>query len=280
MKGDLYIDGNDASTLYGVGIAQSGLNGVAAFPPMASVNTTEWYDEDGIDADLLNPVLDARQVQVLFYCTLETGYASFIRLLEGTPYHTFNFAVIGLSLRLRLVSEDSINTVNGKGTFTLTMACDDDFLDGYTYAAPEKSISDTGFLIDGTDMALYGIRPTSGAREAIAKETPMRANLTVKAYGVAGQQYDDGASHYGTRDIAIPFNLKADTLTAFWARAKAFLHDLIQPRGRVIQFEGRQITVYYKSCTVNDIVPKPGGGLWCDFTMTFAVIADERMEDD
>ena len=57
MINRLFIDGNDAYLQYGVYVTSGGFNELVAFPPLKSVDSNDWQEEDGVEADLSAPVL-------------------------------------------------------------------------------------------------------------------------------------------------------------------------------------------------------------------------------
>ena len=66
MSGKLYIDGYDVYKQYGVYVTDGGWNTLVAMPPLKDVEKNDWQDEDGIEADLSNPVLNTREVSITF----------------------------------------------------------------------------------------------------------------------------------------------------------------------------------------------------------------------
>ena len=66
LKGRLYIDGEDIYTKYGVYVVKGGWNELIAYPPLKSVTYNDWQEQDGVEADLSNPVLNTHDVQIKF----------------------------------------------------------------------------------------------------------------------------------------------------------------------------------------------------------------------
>lgn len=48
MRGELYIDGKDAYTDFGVWITEGGYDGLLPFPELVEPDRNDWPDEDGI----------------------------------------------------------------------------------------------------------------------------------------------------------------------------------------------------------------------------------------
>ena len=57
LTGRLYIDGHDAYKKWGVYVVSGGWNELVAFPPLKSVESNDWQEEDGIEADASGGVL-------------------------------------------------------------------------------------------------------------------------------------------------------------------------------------------------------------------------------
>ena len=63
MRGELYIDGKDAYTDFGVWITEGGYDGLLPFPELVEPDRNDWPDEDGIEPDLEKPTLKPREAQ-------------------------------------------------------------------------------------------------------------------------------------------------------------------------------------------------------------------------
>jgi hypothetical protein len=154
----LLIDGQDIYSQYFVLVAASGYKDLAAFPPLKSVESNDWAEEDGAEFDLSAPRLDSREFSIHFaFYGNDARFGSFIKLLSDGAYHDFNFIEIGKTYRLRLVSQPDMSQVQTLGKFSLKFA--DDFpLSGYTYSEPQSNIvPQRGYELDGRDLSDYGI---------------------------------------------------------------------------------------------------------------------------
>ena len=63
MSGRLYIDGQDVYKQFGMYVSDNGWNELVAMPPLKSVDSNDWNEEDGIEADLSAPVLNTRDIR-------------------------------------------------------------------------------------------------------------------------------------------------------------------------------------------------------------------------
>ena len=122
MQGRLYIDDIDAFAAWGVYLQDGSGKNVVQMPPLKAVNTTEWAEYDGIEADLSNPVLDSRSLQLAFHVTDITGADLFYDTLITSVYHNFRFPRIDKTYRLRLTSCGGISLYRRHGILTLTFA--------------------------------------------------------------------------------------------------------------------------------------------------------------
>ena len=109
MKNNLYIDGTDAFTRFGVFIAEGGHNEVVAFPALKAPEVSnDWAEYDGIEVDLSDPKLDTKELEIKFNAVGMYQTGDFISLLSDGAYHTFEFKRIGYTCKLRLVSEVNV----------------------------------------------------------------------------------------------------------------------------------------------------------------------------
>ena len=65
MRGELYIDGKDAYTDFGVWITEGGYDGLLPFPELVEPDRNDWPDEDGIEPDLEKPTLKPRELNIM-----------------------------------------------------------------------------------------------------------------------------------------------------------------------------------------------------------------------
>ena len=66
MTGKTFIGGTDIYTAFGAFVTDGGYEDLAQFPPLKAVDYNDWFEDDGIEADLSKPVLDTRTVSVPF----------------------------------------------------------------------------------------------------------------------------------------------------------------------------------------------------------------------
>lgn len=269
MTGKLYIDGIDAFDCYGVFVVENGYTTLLSWPALKKVESIEWPDEDGIDADLSAPVLDSREFTVNFGTVDTERAAAMIELLSDKAYHSFDFREIGKVFRLRLVSQPKKNVFYRLEKFDLQLA--DDFpLTDYTYSAPvsDGSVSQRGYEIDGRDLSEYGVWVLEGSDNEILKCPAVKKNLVQNIGILAGAIYDGETVVYQSKEVALKCLIRGNAVM-FWHNYNALLHDLTRPGERSLYMEstGEEYPCYYKSAAVSkcNVIR---GHIWCEFSVT------------
>jgi hypothetical protein len=272
MTGNLYIDGLDAYTNYGVYITSSGYRDLICFPPAKAVSSVDWPEEDGIDADLSELRLDTKEVSVSFGAHGNKTKA-FFELLSDKAYHTFDFRQIGRAYRLRLVSESSLALKRDLRAFTLRFADDFPLSSGYVYVPPLSSqsllsLQSSPYTLDGRNLADYGICILKGSLAEILKTPAVKRNLLQNITARHGAVYDGKTVKFQSKEVKLTCLMRADTSAEFWRNYDALLYDLIRPGERILHVDhtGYSYPCYYKSCNVAEFFPD--GKIWFKFDLT------------
>lgn len=270
MAARAYIDNKDIYTEYGMYALQGAYNELVCMPSLKKVNSNDWQEEDGVEADLESPQLDTKSVSLKFGITSQRGYKTFITALSNGSYHLFNFSEIGHNYRLRLTGMGSINIVGD--LYVVSLKFTDDFpLNGYTYQAPTGNpITTTGdILLDGRALECYGVTPLYGTLEELEKMPEVKQNLLRNIEAKSGAIYDPLNVTYKSKDTKLSLLMRAASLSEFWQNYNAFLYDLIRPQERRLYAKQTDTTYscYYKSCNVTEFVPK-AGKIWFKFGLT------------
>jgi len=269
MTGKLYIDGKDAHALYGVFATEGGCGGLACWPPLKGVESNDWAEEDGIEADLSAPVLDSRELDITFaHRGPAPGLAAFLGLLSDMAYHAFGFPEAGRTHSLRLVGQPDVSIAPGMGLFTLRFA--DDFpLDGYVYREPGSTMSSpAGAALDGRGLSDYGLCLLRGSEAEILKSPAVKKNLLRNIRSRPGAIYDGGPVVFQTKEARLNCLMRAGTPQEFWRNHSALLYDLVRPGERALHVAatGREHACHYKSCSVDRFFP--AGRMWLLFSIT------------
>ncbi len=273
--GCLFVDGVDVFERFGVYVIDGGWDSLLAFPPLKTVPSNDWQEEDGLECDLSAPVLNTRDVTLKFAVRGEVeNLYGFLSLLSDKAVHSFRCEEIGRTFRLRLVSQSSLEYYGLLGFVSLKFA-DDYPLDGYTYEAPTDGgiAPQTDYKIDGVPFSDYGVVLLQGSVAEIARVPSVKTALLRNITTQEGAEYDgDSPVTYKSADINLPCLLRAGTLTEMWRNWYALLYDLTQPEERTLYCSLLQceIPCHYKSCAVSDF--SIAGRIWIQFTLTLTTI--------
>jgi hypothetical protein len=272
MTGKLFIDGLDAYTQFGVYVTEGGYNDLVAYPDLKNIQSNDWPEENGIEPDLASPVLDSKTFSVKF--ALCGGYAhmkALIDSLSDEAYHVFNFAEIGRTYNLRLISQSGISIAGDLRVFSLSFA--DDFpLSGYSYLAPDTTIpQSTSYKIDEVNLTAYGVIVLAGTLSEIEKIPDVKRNLYVNIESQPGATYDNGIVRFKSKEVTLKCLLRATTLTQLWRNYNALLYDLTRPGERKLYASGTglEYPFYYKSSSVKSFFPTDK--IWLEFDLTLIV---------
>lgn len=270
MKGVLYIDGVDVFSAYGVSVSDYAYADLVCLPGLKPISFNDWHEKNGIDPDLSCPLIDAQEVSIPFSVNnANTSYNAFISKISDGAYHLFNFASLGVTKKLRLKSCGDLDSVSGLSSFTLIFS-DDDPMNGYVYSEPVSNIAPLGdFLIDGIDVASYGIRMLDGTMDSINRKPDVKENLVVNPSLKNGVFYDDSKVTFKSRTAELNCFMRASSSQEFWQNRNALLYDLVRPEERVLTVAkiGKQIPCFYKGCSVSCFFPDKGK-FWFEFTLS------------
>lgn len=270
MNGRLFIDGHDAYTDYGVYVVQGGWNELIAMPPLKAVEYNDWHEDNGIEVDLSEPVLDTREVVIMFAMKdVYNDYNSFVELLSDNAYHTFDCVYIGRVYRLRMVGMPWRVSEGSMSVLSIKFA--DDFpLYNYTYKMPIRTIlQEVTYLIDDKSLSNYNVRVLRGTLASLTKMPDVKPNLLINSSTQSGASYDNSEVTFKGKDVVLSCLMTADDLTTLWRNYDALLYDLTRPNARM--FGGSRLEdtypCYYKSCQVEDFYPDEGKA-WLVFHLT------------
>lgn len=270
MKGTLYIDGVDVYTEYGISVSDLAYDDLVCLPELKPITYNDWHERNGIDPDLTAPVIAAQSITLPFFITGDySRYSGFLLALSDGAYHAFNFAHIGLEKDLRLVSCGDLKSVMDLSSFSLTFS-DDDPMKGYVYSAPSSTVESIGdFLLDGVDLAKYGIRVLQGTMDSIKTAPAVKSNLLRDISVNAGVIYDSEAVTYKSRTAQIRCLMRAKNAEEFWKNRNSLLYDLTKAGARTLTVAklDKEIPCFYKKCSVGCFFPDREK-FWFEFTLS------------
>lgn len=274
--GKLFVDGQDAMLEYGIFVEKGGYKGVVQMPSFKSLETTEWEEFDGVEVDLLSPVLNTRQFQIQF-CITNVRYAEdFFYDLSTGAYHSFNFVELKKTYRLRMVSNGSFSSFIKLGKLTLTFA--DDFPvvpSGNPYQLGKSEVRQSGYELDGIDFSQFGSYILKGSDDSIRKAANVRENLKIDVKSIAGISYDDKSVYFKAKDVTLKLLIDAADIDTFWYRWNALFSILMKPEQRTFYFSviHAEYDCYYKSVSVSKFEILKNGKIWCEFSVVLTFTA-------
>lgn len=300
LENRLIIDNDDAFSTYGLFVRDNGLAPLIGWPQFKKIAANNWYEENGIEADLTSPVLDGRQVQLQLYAMHDltpSDLAPILSMLRASVYHTFRVPTLGVKFVLRYVSNGSVGVNNRFDSLTLTLAEDFDgsiaggrskpamgeevTLDfgnntttSFRIAVPDiDSVPFSGYDIDGYDMSRFGMMVTKGTLDQMQRFDKVKEAMKRSSNYVEGVQYDSAGTVYSNHDdVTMKLHIRTDTVVDFWNRWYALFAILMKSGEHILQGAGRRYRCYYKSMKVDKLYPLANGGVWCDFSVTMAVL--------
>lgn len=287
MTGKFKIDGKDAWTQWKVGVCEGGYNQFVCLPPMKEVETNDWTEQDGLEADLTSPVGNGRTFLMNFFCSGSiSDIESFLSYMttpyidsENTNYgvyHILEGTEIGgkqVVSRIESMGDTNLGNLRPPLLFTLTFAEDSGFIyDGSIYIpmAPDTDTSD--FSIDGIPFASFGIKMLEGTLDSIRSGSSIKEGLAVNVDDLPGIMYDSGAyQKRRSRNITLRCHAKAETLTSLWNNVLSLENLLFKPGHRTIRVSALDTSFkcYYTSCQVQNFFPTDA---WLDINLTFKII--------
>lgn len=306
MKGRLYIDGVDIWSEFKVAITDGGYNGLISAPNLKPIDYIDWLEEDGIEADLSNPVLDTKEFDMSFGCMDNDKKDDFIHFITTTPYHDFEFKEIEADRKLRLVSEQSKYTISTAQTFSLSFA--DDFPDKSLVKyvdvwgtedgkiimtedeinaiikdevlALNSSSSKLGekessidyyqqYYLDGIPFSAYGVTLLDGCYDEVTKIPSVKKNLLMNYRNKAGAKYDNSWVKFQAKDVTLKCCLRANSLKEFWNNYNSLIRALIQPHERKLHVvvANDTFSCFYKSCKTTFFTIIQDS-VWYEFALT------------
>ena len=309
MTDRLYIDGVDVFKAYGIVVGLGGYKHLVQYPALKEVKCVDWPEENGVEPDLLNPVLAAKDnFSILISCQrYPVGFDAFCEFLNREVYHEFYFKEIGVTAIIRFNSITNLKYVGTLATMTMNVSFDGNFLSQFVSYKGENvyltfngrqlifneslliftdfddglgansvvNVRSLGMLLDGDDFALYGAMPLEGAKVALESQPVIKENLKISSAHVQGQQYDSGVVKLDKKDVSIPILIRASCPPLFWEKYLSFLSKLVQPSGRILTYNGKQHKFYYKSQNVEEFAKLPDNSIWCQFKLNICLYEGE-----
>lgn len=218
MTGRLFIDNKDVFKEYGLYVPEQGYNNLIQWASLKPVPYNDWYEEDGIDPDLSNPILDSR------HCTLRLvgeSSASQIdalkKLLNNKSLHKIEaWEIKHTSEGLRYVSTSEPKLVENLWHIDITFI--EDNPTRYDITAPSSQIPlDTGYIIDGRVTTDYGVRILEGTLASLSQMPSRKENWVYSSKYTSGSASGDADNgHLKDYVATLRCLMRAETLDELW----------------------------------------------------------------
>jgi hypothetical protein len=311
MSGTLFVDGIDAFTTWGVYVTKQGWNDLVAYPPLKEVDENDWQEYDGVDPDLSDPQLDAKDVKINFGIHgMFNHFSAFIDLLSDGAYHWFSSPYLPRPFRLRCVQMPNLSMALRMGTATIKFSDDFSPLAAYKYLGveydafdPTTALSTTiiqadDYLLDGRALSEYNCRVLKGTLAEVLKLPDVKPNLLRNINTQTGAIYDgervmvpdeegnptdkvqSSNVTYKSKDVKVYCYMTANTLAELWQNYYRLLSDLVQPNSRQLYVAAVEdaFECYYSKCSVTTFYPTDK--IWLAFTLTLTFIDGTRASDE
>ncbi|WP_106828060.1 leucine-rich repeat protein [Parabacteroides pacaensis] len=270
--GELYIDGIDIYTTYGIFITKGGYNSLLTFPTLVDPDKNDWPDEHGLEVDLSNPVLKSREITITFWANNKLKLNEFVTFLGQAGYRHFSIAELGKEWDLRLSKQNKNDILCEISEFSLVFV-EDKVTRKTDVSSPGGGVPilSSSYQIDGTSLEGYGIVISSGEND-ILKMPSIKQNLTCSFSTSDGQVYDTGKVYFSEKEVTLSGTFFASDISRFWSCYEAFFFNLIRPGERRIYVDqtGEEYPCYYKKSSNFKIISLRGRVV-VDFSFTLVL---------
>lgn len=271
MRGQLFIDGIDAYTQYGIGIADGGYNGLVQFQAVKTPDYNDWPEEDGIEVDLSDPKLQNKSFNILFYGVTDYSIEDLLIYLDEQSSHVFEFREIGITKVLRFSKINSRRSIRNLRVFELEFIDDSDPFRGYIRQNPIRLPFNcrNAITIDDIPLSDYGLYHIDGLIDKLVVIGDVKKALTIDEPSINFVIYDSSAKVvYNNKDITLNLILHAPQ-DIFWNNWNVFFYDLTRPNVRGLYYIDRDSyrAVFYKSCSISRFTKLSNDYLWCNFNI-------------
>lgn len=260
MIDNLYIDGMSVRSRFGCWVTRGGYDDLLAFPAMREPEENDWPEEDGVEVDLTEPKLEAREIAIPFLSDTNTAATDLVAYLSGEGYHTFRVPSLGRTWSLRL-SDHPANTVYPLHTAFSLKFVEDAPVRPVADGLPEPGVwlPESRYLLDGTPLSAYGV-VVDESRSALLRAPTAKLNMNRTVSTEDGRIYDADHLVFRKKEVTFKCHLKAVSMAAFWECRDAFLAALVQPGERQLYVEeiGKAYPCHYKSATAFKVLRLAG----------------------
>lgn len=268
----------------GVAILEKSIQSWLQWPSLNDVETNDWAEYDGIEADLQEPTLDSRNIKLNFYAKNEERYQSFVDMLTSS-FTTFtlsfdipnseNGVAYSLDYSVRLSDTDLTEYNEDFQTFSATFIHDNTAECCRNEAPILQSMPPSEISIDGIDIRKYGLHILEGSYSSLFKKGAIKEKLLIKSAGTHGAVYDNiGSNKFQSYDATIKLLMRGRNAGELLENYSALLHLLIQPFERRLNIGEVDFYFYYKSSSCESFCDKLSSGYaGIEFNVTICIVA-------
>ena len=243
-------------------------NGIAKYPPMKSVQSNDWAEENGLEIDLIAPKLDKKTFDLSFLLTDKTKYNDFVDFLTQKTYRNWNFTEISKNFNLRVTGFSSYKEFLTANELKINLS--DDFpLQNYTYTPVFLNSGEPNWLLDDTPFSRYGVHVLLGSNE-IHQVRDMKNVLEISNCQMQGVKVASRQLKLKSRKATIRCFV-VSLISDFWKQYYCFLYDWAKQGIRTLQADGKTYQCYYESSNVQDFL-KEKKIIRCAFDINLIII--------
>ncbi len=261
------IDGINIKSKFGAYVLYGSYRSLLQYPKLKKPQKNDWAEYDGLEVDLVNPILDKKDIVLKIYCNGDAE--GFVNFLMQKTYRTYEFEDLGFSFKLRFIAVADVKKwTNQRGQsvvdFKLKLSDDSGQIPKLNYSV-QSSILDLGFYLDGKNFKDYGIYPKIDKEQVKTKPKLEIKSKFIKGVRVA-EQVGKKKEYTATLKLFIHSNTQS-----FLSGYYQFLNDLIKSNERILTIQGKEYKCYYQSSKIN-VFDLQGSDVWCAFDVNVNII--------
>lgn len=274
----LYINGIDAFLRYGVLLAQGGVNDLIKYPTRKAYLYNDWFEQEGIDADLSEPLFEPKEVSLTFYASSDSNLEEFVTDLTRSVYHTFEDKLLQREFNLRLIKQTAVSLVNGFYFTTIVFADDftvEEMTRNSSYPVSSALLPDTGYTIDGVKLKDFDVAVLQGTDESLRNIVEVKQNVLHTSKYSNDLVYDDKRGYLTptAKDATLKCLMRAENLENLWNNWQALFSLLTRQEYRTLRrYNLPQYMFVYKSCEIALFYPTEK--IWLEFNLTITIIGN------
>lgn len=274
----LYINGIDAFLRYGVLLAQGGINDLLKYPTRKAYLYNDWFEQEGIDADLSEPLFEPKEVSLTFYASSDSNLEEFVTDLTRSVYHTFEDKLLQREFKLRLIKQTAVSLVNGFYFTTIAFADDftaEEMTRNSSYPVSSALLPDTGYTIDGVNLKDFDVAVLQGTDESLRNIIEVKQNVLHSSKYSNALVYDEKQGYLTptAKDATLKCLMRAENLEDLWNNWQALFSLLTRQGYRTLGKDNLQSYMFvYKSCEIALFYPTEK--IWLEFNLTITIIGN------